>query len=110
MKEQPTGKDLIRIAVTTGVIHSVFWSTFIFSINTLGILEVGQLYNVIWIGSALWGLFGALMTYRRNKDYIKITYLDDLVEQFIGVSDESSKIAKAVFDYCYFPFSKCGKW
>jgi len=106
----PTGVELLRIAATTGAVHSVFWSTFIYTLDALQIVQNAQLYRVIVLGSLLWGLFGAAITYRREKDYIQVELLDRVVEHYLGVEEESSRICHGLLDWCYFPYRRVGDW
>lgn len=110
MAESPSGLELLRIAISTGVVHSVFWSTFIYTLNALQVVDVTQVYRVIVLGSVLWGLFGAAITYRREKDYIRVELLDRVVEHYLGVEEESSKVCHGLLDWCYFPYRRVGNW
>ena len=48
---KPNGRQLTRIGITTGVVHSIFWSTLIYSAEILGIVSFDEpVLRVILIG------------------------------------------------------------
>lgn len=105
-----SSRELIRIALSTGIIHSVFWSTFIYSAEITGVLSLSTgVYEAILIGSILWGMFGAASVLRRERDSIKIHLLDRLAESYLGIDSAGKDIMAAFLNYCWFPHAKMPK-
>jgi len=105
-EEQPTTRELVRIAWTTGIVHSVFWSVFVYSAQVLGLIQLQrQIYEVIVLGSVLWGMFGAVSVLRRERDYIELNVINNLARTVLGVDNASQNVAHFFLDYCWFPAS-----
>ena len=57
------------------------------------------------IFSTVWGLFGAGMVWKRERDAVNLYIIDKLAKQKLGIDTESQKIL-GILDYCYVPFSQ----
>jgi len=106
---KPNRRQLTRIGITTGVVHSIFWSTLIYSAEILGVVTFDEpVLRVILIGSFLWGMFGVATVIRRERENIRIEFIDKIAEHYLGIDAETKNLFSGVFNYCWFPFSEVG--
>jgi len=103
-------RDLTRIAFSTGIIHSIFWSTFIWSAELLGLISLStNIYEAVLIGSLLWGLFGAASVIRRERESISTPMIDRLAEHYMGIDSAGKDVMGSYLNYCWFPHAKMPK-
>ena len=98
-------RELVRIAMSTMAVHFLTASAVGYTFGVMGVLDPQtSIIRFTLIFSTVWGLFGAGMVWKRERDGIEIYIIDKLVKQKLGIDTESQKIL-ALLDYVYVPFS-----
>lgn len=93
MEDEPSSRELVKIAFSTSISHFAVGSAVGYTGGVLGLFnpEV-SLIRFTLIFSSFWGLFGAVMVWKRNRSYIQVDYLEALLEKVIGIEKPSEKI------------------
>lgn len=109
MSEELSKLELVRVAVSTAVVHFMLASALGYSFQFF----TGNSANVqftIYL-SIFWALFGAAMVWKRERDYVSAPILEDIIKQHFGIDDAVSRCFHflGLVDYCYFPWGEVGK-
>lgn len=103
--EEVDTRELVRIAMSTMAVHFFTASAVGYTFGVMGILNPEtSIVRFTLIFSTVWGLFGAGMVWKRERDAINLYIIDQLAKQKLGIDTEAQKFLK-VFDYVYVPFS-----
>jgi len=108
MSDEPSSKELVQIALATSIVHFLVGSAVGYTLGVLGIVNPETtLIRFTLIFSSFWGLFGAGMTWKRNRSYIQMSYLEKVLEKLLGVENTAEKLDRYL-DMVYFPQARHG--
>lgn len=98
-------RELVRIAMSTMAVHFLTASAVGYTFGVMGILNPEtSIIRFTLIFSTVWGLFGAGMVWKRERDAVNLYIIDQLAKQKLGIDTESQKFL-SLLDYVYVPFS-----
>lgn len=101
--QEPRTVELVRIAISTSFVHFLMGSAIGYTGVSLGLFQTQQTaINFTLIFSTVWGLFGASMVWKRERDSVNIYFLDKIARSVLGIDEGSKKIVHFL-DYVYFP-------